>query len=78
MPKLLVTYGTWYNVIYLFLFFGETEGQHADANFCQVERRFHNRESNRQPLPLDLGIFPPSSSSLRSSKNIEQKIKNKK
>ena len=36
--------------------------------FCQVERRFHNRESNRQPLPWDLGISPPSSSSLGSSR----------
>ena len=32
--------------------------------FCQVERRFHIRELNRQPLPRDLGISPPSSSSL--------------
>ena len=31
--------------------------------FCQVERRFHNRESNRQPRPWDLGISRPSSSS---------------
>ena len=39
----------------------EIEGQHAsakahDADYhmarsCQVERRFHSRESNRQPLP---------------------------
>ena len=34
-------------------------------SFCRVERRFHIRESNRQPLPLKLGISPPSSNSLR-------------
>ena len=34
---------------------------------CVVERRFHRQESNRQPLPRDLGISPPSSSSLGSS-----------
>ena len=32
--------------------------------FRQVERRFHSRESNRQPLPWDLGIPTPSSGSL--------------
>ena len=36
--------------------------------FCQVERRLHNWESNRQPLPWDLGISPPSSNSLGSSR----------
>ena len=36
--------------------------------FRQVERRFHSRDSNRQPLPWDLGISPPSSNSLRSSR----------
>jgi hypothetical protein len=30
--------------------------------FCQVERRFHSRESNHQPLLWDLAISPPSSS----------------
>ena len=36
---------------------------------CQVERRFHhNRESNPQPLPWDLDISLPSSSSLGSSR----------
>ena len=39
----------------------ETEGRHVSteaheaidhlAQLCQVERRFHNRDSNRQPLP---------------------------
>ena len=38
--------------------------------FRQVERRFHNQESIRWPLPWDLGISPPSSSSLRSSRTI--------
>ena len=28
---------------------------------CQVERRFRSRKSNRQPLPWDVGISPPSS-----------------
>ena len=36
--------------------------------FCQVERRFHSWESNRQPLPWDLDISPPSSSCLGSSR----------
>ena len=31
---------------------------------CEVEGRFHNRESNHQPLPWDLSISPPSSNSL--------------
>ena len=31
---------------------------------CQVERRFHSRELNRQPRPRDSGISPPSSNSL--------------
>ena len=35
--------------------------------FCQVERRFHSRESNRRPLSWDLDISPPSSGSLGSS-----------
>ena len=34
---------------------------------CQVERRFHSRESNRQPLPWYLGISPSSSNSLGPS-----------
>jgi hypothetical protein len=33
---------------------------------CQVERRIYDRESNRQPLPWDLGISPPSSNNLGS------------
>ena len=35
---------------------------------CQVHRRFHSRESNRQPLPWNLGISPPSSGTLGSSR----------
>ena len=35
---------------------------------CQVERRFHTRELNHQPLPWDLGVSPPSSNSLGSSR----------
>jgi hypothetical protein len=38
----------------------------------QVERRFHNWDSHRQPLFWDLGISPPSSSSLRSSRTTSQ------
>ena len=38
--------------------------------FRQVERRFHSRDSNRQPLPWDLGIPLPSPGSLRSSRII--------
>jgi hypothetical protein len=34
----------------------------------QVERRFHIQELNRKPLPWDLDISPPSSSSLGSSR----------
>ena len=37
-----------------------------------VKRRFHSRESNRQPLPWNLGISPPSSSSLGSSRTTYQ------
>ena len=36
--------------------------------FRQVERRFHSRDSNCQPLPWDLGIPLPSPGSLRSSR----------
>ena len=36
--------------------------------FRQVERRFHSRDSNHQPLPWDLGIPLPSPGSLRSSR----------
>ena len=36
--------------------------------FHRVERRFHSRDSNRQPLLWDLGVSLPSSSSLRSSR----------
>jgi hypothetical protein len=35
---------------------------------CQVKRRFHSWELDRQPFPWDLGISPPSSSSLGSSR----------
>ena len=35
--------------------------------FHQVERKFHIQDSNRQPLPRDLGISPPSFGSLRLS-----------
>ena len=45
-----------------FLFFFETEGRQANAKhrrqlttwqiFRQVERRIHNQDSNRQPLPF--------------------------
>ena len=38
------------------------------ASFCQVERRFHGRKLNRQPLPWDLGFSPPSCNNLGSSK----------
>ena len=65
-----------------FPFFLETEGRHAGTkaheavdhltSFRQVKRRFHSPDSNHQPLPWDLGISPPSSVSLRSSRtNIE-------
>ena len=37
---------------------------------CQVERRFHSQESNRQPFPWDLGISPPSLISSGSSRTI--------
>ena len=49
-----------------FYFFSRQKADKPTPSFCQVERRFHSREVNRQPLPLDLGISPPSSSSLRS------------
>ena len=65
-----------YLIFFFFFFFFETEGRRASAkaheainvlaSFCQVERRFHNEESNRRPLPWDLGISPPSSNSLWS------------
>ena len=38
--------------------------------FRQVERRIHTQESNRQPLPWDLGISPPSYGSLGSSRTV--------
>ena len=38
--------------------------------FCQIERRFHNRDLNRQPLSWYSGISPPSSGSLKSSRII--------
>ena len=63
-----------------FLFFVETKGRHANAkaqeasdhlaSLCQLERRFSNRESNRHPLPRDLGISPPSFSSLGWSRTM--------
>ena len=54
----------WYFIFtfisYSFILF-DAKGRHANAKahvaldhlarLCQVERRFHNRESNRQPLP---------------------------
>ena len=62
-------------LLYCILFF-ETKARHANAKaqetvesltrfFYQVERRFHNRETNRQPLFLGIWVSPPSSSSLR-------------
>ena len=64
--------------IFIFYLFGETEGRQANAKhrrqlttwqvFRQVERRFHSQDSNRQPLPWDLGIPLSSPSSLRSSR----------
>ena len=63
-----------------FFFFFETEVQQANTkahkgvhhlgSFHQVERKFHSQDSNRQPLPWNLGISPPSSNSLRSSRTI--------
>ena len=38
-----------------------------DMFFYQIEGRFHSRESNRQPLPWELGISPSPSNSLRPS-----------
>ena len=38
--------------------------------FRQVERRYHNRESNRQPLCLDLSTSSLSSTNLGSSRTI--------
>ena len=56
----------WERVVFHFQFFFQTEGRHVSAKaheaidhlqcLCQVERRFHCRESNRQPLPWDSGI----------------------
>ena len=40
----------------------------ASFFFCQVQRRFHSWELNRQPLPWDEGISPPSSSTLGLSR----------
>ena len=37
---------------------------HMASFFCQVERIFHDQESNRQPLPSYLGTTPPSYASL--------------
>lgn len=36
--------------------------------FCQVQWRFHSRDSNRQPLSWDLSISPPSPNSLGSTR----------
>ena len=45
-----------------------TRGSWPPSNFLyQVERRFHSRETNRQPIPWDLGISPPPSNTLGSS-----------
>jgi hypothetical protein len=41
---------------------------------CQVERIFYSLESNRQPLPWDLGISPSSSNSSRSSRTIHPSL----
>ena len=66
--------------LFSFFFLVETEGRHTSAkaqeaidhptSFCQVQRRFHNRESNNQLFSWDLSIFPPSSSSLGSSRTL--------
>ena len=40
---------------------------HLASFYCHVNRRFHSRESKRQPLHLVLGTAPLSSSSVRSS-----------
>jgi hypothetical protein len=46
-----------------------TGGSWSFGKFCcHVKRRCHSRELNRRPLPWDLGVSPPSSSSLGSSK----------
>ena len=42
--------------------------------FYQVDMRFHSRESNHQPLPWELGICPPSSNNLGSSRTIHNNI----
>ena len=71
----------YYLLFILFIFFGDRRStyQHQsivgslppDKFFCQVERRFHSREWNIQPLPWDLGISPPSSSSLGLSRTMK-------
>ena len=38
--------------------------------FRQVERRLHSHDLNRRPLSWDLGISPPSSGSLWSSRSM--------
>ena len=53
-----------------FILFLRQKADRPMSSICQVERRFHSHESNHQPLPWDLGISPPSSSSLRSSRTI--------
>ena len=50
-----------------------TRGNWPPGKFsCQVERRYHSWDSNRQPLPWDLGISPPSSNSLGSSRTVKE------
>ena len=44
--------------------------------FYQVERRFHSWELNRQPLPWDLGISPPSSCSVGSFQTVKRLLDN--
>ena len=70
-------------LLYFLLLF-ETERQHANAEaqeavdwlaiLCQVERRCHSCESNRQLLPWDMGISPPSASSSWSSRTSQLRL----
>ena len=56
---------------------GQRQAQEAETTWQvirQVERRFHSRDSNRQPLPWDLGIPLPSPGSLRSSWTREKRF----
>ena len=66
-----------YLLIFFYCSFCETEGRQAEPKhtrqlttwkvFYQVERIFRSWESKCQPLPWDVDISPPSSSSLGSS-----------